>query len=141
MDDDLQQQIETLTNDWKRALADYQNLVKRFEMEKREVVKLANADLIARLLPSLDILELSAQHSDDTGVKMAVKQFQDLLSEENLETILPKVGDIFDHNYHDCTETVEGEIAGTIAEVITKGYKINDTVLRPSKVKVYKNKI
>lgn len=139
--EDLQKQIETLTNDWKRALADYQNLVKRFEMEKREVIKLANANLIAKLLSCLDILELSALHSDDAGVKMAVKQFQDVMAEENLEVILPKVGDVFDHNCHDCMDTIEGELAGTIAEVITKGYKINDTVLRPAKVKVFKNKI
>ena len=137
----LQDEITQLTNDWKRALADYQNLVKRFEMEKKEVVKLANANLISKLVPCLDILELAAQHSEDTGVKMAVKQFQDVLSEENLEVVLPKAGDIFDHNYHDCIEKLEDGVAGTIAEIVTKGYKIDDTVLRPAKVKVYKSKI
>lgn len=134
--DDLQQQIDTLTNDWKRALADYQNLVKRVESDKREIVKFASLNLVTRLLPTLDILELAAIHSKDSGVIMAVKQFQDVLTDEGLQMIEPKVGDIFDHNIHDCLETVKGDLDNTIAEVVYKGYKMDDVILRPAKVKV-----
>ena len=134
---DLQEQINTLTNDWKRALADYQNLVKRVEADKREVVKFANLDLISKLLPVLDILELAATHSKDSGVVMAVKQFQDVLLDEGLQIIEPKIGDAFDHNIHDCLETVPGDLDKGIAEVVYKGYKIEDVVLRPAKVKVW----
>ena len=135
--DDQQQQIDTLTNDWKRALADYQNLVKRVESDKREIVKFASLSLITRLLPTLDILELAATHSKDSGVIMAVKQFQDVLTDEGLQIIEPKVGDVFDPNIHDCLETVKGDLDNTIAEVVYKGYKIEDVVLRPAKVKVW----
>lgn len=136
--DEMQSQINTLTNDWKRALADYQNLVKRFESEKHEVVRFANLNLISKLLPSLDILEMSALHSQDAGVKMAVKQFQDILVSEQLEAIIPNIGDTFDPNIHDCLETVPGETENTLAEIVAKGYKIGDVILRPAKVKVYK---
>lgn len=135
--DDLQQQIDTLTNDWKRALADYQNLVKRVEADKREIVKFASLNLITKLLPVLDILELAATHSKDSGVIMAVKQFQDVLTGEGLQIIEPKNGDVFDHNIHDCLETMPGDLDKTIAEVVYKGYKIEDVVLRPAKVKVW----
>lgn len=135
--DDLQQQIDTLTNDWKRALADYQNLVKRVESDKREIVKFASLNLITKLLPVLDILELAATHSKDSGVVMAVKQFQDVLADEGLQIIEPKTGDVFDHNIHDCLETLKGDLDNAIAEVVYKGYKIEDVVLRPAKVKVW----
>lgn len=133
----MKNQIATLTNDWKRALADYQNLVKRFETEKREVVRFANLNLISKLLPTLDILELAALHSQDEGVKMAVKQFQDILNSEELQTIVPNIGDPFDPNLHDCIETMPGENENALAEIVTKGYKIRDVILRPAKVKVW----
>src|SRR3972149_10208696 len=126
---------------WKRALADYQNLLRRVETDKREFMKLANVNLIARLLPSLDILELAATHSQDLGVQLAASQFHEALNAEGLESISPKVGGIFDHNWHECSETVIGEKMDTIAELVLKGYKIGEYVLRPAKVKVFKAEI
>lgn len=130
---------KTLEENWKRALADYHNLVKRVEADKKDFVTYATANILAKLLPTLDILELAATHSQDQGVKMAVKQFQDVLSAEGLQEILPKVGDIYNHEIHECLETLPGEPDNTIAEIITKGYKINNYVIRPAKVKVFKH--
>ncbi|KKR91986.1 MAG: Protein GrpE [Candidatus Woesebacteria bacterium GW2011_GWA1_41_13b] len=129
--------LKTFEENWKRALADYQNLVKRIDTDKKDFVKFATANIISKLLPSLDILELSATHSQDQGVQMAVKQFQDVLFAEGLQEISPKVGDTFDHEIHECVETLPGEPDNTIAEIITKGYKINDYVIRPAKIKAY----
>jgi len=128
---------KTFEENWKRALADYQNLVKRIDTDKKDFVKFATANIISKFLPSLDILELSATHSQDQGVQMAVKQFQDVLFAEGLQEISPKVGDTFDHEIHECVETLSGEPDNTIAEIITKGYKINDYVIRPAKIKAY----
>ncbi len=133
----LRGEIKTADENWKRALADYQNLVKRIETEKREFVKFASANLIAKFLPSLDILELAAKHSQDQGVVMAVKQFRQVLVGEGLQEIVPQIGENFDHTVHECVETIAGNEANTIAEVITKGYKIDDYIIRPAKVKVY----
>lgn len=140
----LLDQIKSLEESWKRALADYQNLLRRVENDKKEFVKLSNVNLIARLLPSLDIMEMSAAHSSDIGVQMAAKQFHQALVEEGLEIIQPEAGVEFDHRLHECGETVdliEGKAENTISELILKGYKIGDYVLRPAKVKVYKTKI
>ena len=128
---------KTFEENWKRALADYQNLVKRIDTDKKDFVKFATANIISKFLPSLDIFELSATHSQDQGVQMAVKQFQDVLFAEGLQEISPKVGDTFDHEIHECVETLPGQPDNTIAEIITKGYKINDYVIRPAKIKAY----
>lgn len=130
--------LKTLEENWKRALADYQNLVKRVETEKKDFVRFANMNLLAKLIPVLDILDLAAKHSADPGIKMAVAQFRDTLSSENVQEISPKIGDPFDHELHECLETLPGEPDNTIAEPVTPGYKIDKFIIRPAKVKVFK---
>jgi len=85
-------EIKTLNENWKRALADYQNLSKRVEADKKEFVKFAAANIVTKLIPTLDVLELAAAHSSDPGIQMAVKQFQDVLSSESLQSIIPAPG-------------------------------------------------
>jgi len=138
---DLENKIKSLDENWKRALADYQNLVRRVENDKKEFVKLANANLVARLLPSLDIMELSALHSQDLGVQMAAKQFHQALAEEGLQIIEPAIDTPFNPQEQECSETIalpEEKSENTISELVLKGYKIGDYILRPAKVKVYK---
>ena len=130
--------LKTLEENWKRALADYQNLVKRVEVEKKDFVRFANMNLLAKLIPVLDILDLAAKHSADPGIKMAVAQFREVLFSENVQEISPAVGDTFDHELHECLETLPGELDNTIAEPVTPGYKIDKFVIRPAKVKVFK---
>ena len=130
---------KTLEENWKRALADYHNLVKRVDADKKDFVTYATANIMAKLLPTLDILELAAAHSQDQGVQMAVKQFKDVLAGEGLQEISPEVGDVYDHSLYECLETLPGEPDNTLAEIITKGYKINNYVIRPAKVKVFKH--
>jgi molecular chaperone GrpE len=136
----LENKVKSLDENWKRALADYQNLIRRVENDKKDFVKLANANLVARLLPSLDIMELSAGHSQDIGVQMAAKQFHQALVEEGLQIIEPVPDTIFNPQEHECTETVAlpgGKSENTISELVLKGYKIGDYILRPAKVKVF----
>lgn len=137
----LKDRILTLDENWKRALADYQNLLRRVDHDKKEFTKISNANLLARLLPSLDIMELAAAHTQDLGVQMAAKQFNQALIEEGLHIIEPHTGDPFDHTLHECIETIAvpaGQADNTVAELILKGYKLGDFVLRPAKVKVFK---
>lgn len=135
----LKSQIKTLDENWKRALADYQNLTKRIEADKKEFVKLSSLNLISKLLPTLDTLKLAAIHSQDPGVKMAVKQFQEALFAEGLVEISPQVGDLFDPFLHECVEVIAGDLENTLAQVVSTGYKIDDYVIRPARVKVFKH--
>jgi molecular chaperone GrpE len=135
----LQDQVKSLEDNWKRALADYQNLTKRIEADKKDFVKFATANIISQLIPTLDILDMADQHSTDPGIHMAVKQFHDVLENAGLQTISPAVGDQFDHQLHDCIETLTGGQDNTIAELVTKGYKIDSLIIKPAKVKVFKS--
>lgn len=122
----------------KRALADYQNLEKRIDEERRLLSKLSSTLLIEKLLPVLDNIEKAQSHLKDEGLEMVLKQFKDILSQEGVEEITAE-GTQFDPNLHEAVETQEGEKENTVVKVLSKGYKIDSTVLRPAKVIVTKS--
>ena len=131
---DLLKQVKDLDNKWKRALADYQNLEKRLEREKREFVKFSNAALLDKLLAVLDDLERAELHLKDKGLKIALDQFRSVLRTEGIEEI-KALGKKFDPNLMDCVEVVKGKKDRVIG-VVRKGYLLNNKVLRPVRVKV-----
>ena len=124
--EELKKQLEDLTNKYKRALADYQNLEKRFAKESEVVTKFANEVLILRSIKVLD------------GVEMVLKNFREVLSAEGLEEIAVNVGDEFEASLCEALETVEGEKANLVVEVLRRGYKLNEKAVRPVGVKVSK---
>lgn len=123
----------------KRALADYQNLEKRVEEERKLLSKLSASLLIEKMLPVLENIEKAQAHLNDEGLEMVIKQFKEILSQEGVEEITAE-GAKFDPNLHEAVETQEGENENMITKVISKGYKIEDTVIRPAKVIVTKSK-
>jgi len=123
-----------LTNNWKRALADYQNLQRRCEQEKAEFVLYAGSSLILKLLSSLDCLEKAQAHLKDEGLDLAIGEFKNILSEEGLEEIGVQ-GKEFNPVEMEAVETAQGE-KGKVVEVLSKGYKLKNKVIRPAKVKV-----
>jgi len=124
----------------KRALADYQNLERRVEEERRLLGQLSSAILIEKFLPVLDNLENAKKHIDDQGLEMVINQFKDVLKTEGVEEIVAE-GTKFDPNLHEATEVAEGQNDGIIARVIRKGYKINNKVLRPTQVIVERSQV
>ncbi len=119
-----------------RALADYDNLRKRTEAEKGIWIKFAKQELLIKLLPILDTLEIAQKHVGDKGLEIAVNQFREILKEEGVIEI--EAGK-FDESLHEAVDTSIGGVEGDVAEVVVKGYKFNDgTVIRHAKVKVYK---
>lgn len=135
----LEEEIANLTNKWKRALADYRNLEKRTLEEKKEFAQFANASLLDKLLPVLDGLDKCQSHLEDRGLGLILGQLKKALSSEGLEEIRAKEEN-FDPQLMDAVEMVEGE-KNKVVEVILKGYKLNDKILRPAKVKVGAGKI
>jgi molecular chaperone GrpE len=75
---ELEEQIQELENNWKRALADYKNLEKRVAEEKEGIVSFSNLVLISELIPVLDNLEMLEKHIDDIGLKLVVKEFKQI---------------------------------------------------------------
>lgn len=133
---DKEKIIEEYENKYKRALADYQNLQKRVEEEKRDWVRAANKELLLRILPILDTLMLAQKHSDDQTVKVSVAQFLDTLKAEGVTQIKTE-GEDFDPMLMEVVTTGDGE-DGKVIEEMRTGYMIFDKLLRPAQVKVGK---
>ena len=126
-----------------RTAAEFDNFKKRTERERLTVAEFAKANIIKELLPILDNIDraemLEDKSSEDyiKGIEMIVKQFA-ALGEKLGIVELAHQGDAFDPNCHEAVMHVEDETLGenVIAEVLQKGYKIGDTVIRPAMVKV-----
>jgi len=131
---DLAQQLE---NSYKRSVADYQNLEKRIAEEKISWIKLANKNLLFKLLPGLDSLLLAEKHTQDKGVKISIKHFLDILEQDGVKKI-ETVGKDFDPNLMEAIGTAEGD-EGKVLEETRTGYMLFDQVLRPAQVIVGKS--
>ena len=119
----------------KRALADYANLQKRTEEEKKTVIKFANVVLTAKFLDILDHLEEAQKTINSEGLDLVIKKFKDTLVSEGVSEISTQGVD-FDPAKHEGIATVEAESAGEIAEVLQKGYELDGKVIRPARVRV-----
>ncbi len=128
---------QELENQLRRTLADYQNLERRIEEERKLLGKLSAALLIEKILPVLDNLETAQKHLQDPGLELVVKQFKDILDSEGVVEIEAE-GQTFDPNLHEAIEAEAGEVDNKISRVAAKGYKIEDKVIRPAKVVVTK---
>lgn len=128
--------FKNLENQLKRALADYQNLEKRIAEERSIWIKIANKDLLLKLLPGLDSLILAEKHTQDEGVKVSIKHFIDILGEVGVKRIETE-GKDFDPNLMEAVSTTSGD-EGKVIEEVRAGYTLFDTILRPAQVVVGK---
>ncbi len=131
------EEAKNLENQLKRALADYQNLEKRISEEKVSWIKLANKELLLRLLPGLDSLILAEKHTQDEGVKISIKHFLDIFEETGVKKI-ETIGKDFNPEFMEAVATREGE-EGKVVEEVRLGYTLFDIILRPSQVIVGKS--
>jgi len=126
-----------------RTAAEFDNFKKRTERERASVAEFAKANVIKEILPILDNIDRAAMLEDKQspdyikGIEMIVKQFE-ALGEKLSIVEIAKVGESFDPSLHEAVMHIEDESFGenVIAEVLQKGYKIGDTVIRPAMVKV-----
>ena len=133
---ELEGAVEQAHHQWKRALADYQNLEKRVAQEKEGWVAFAAEQLLHKMLPALDTLRLAVAHSNDQGLQLTLAAFDKVLESEGIERI-EAVGKSFDPHSMECVATVEGE-ENKVLEEMRIGYRKGDKVVRPAQVKVGK---
>ena len=139
----LKAELESKNDLLLRTAAEFDNFKKRTERERLGIAEFAKANVIKELLPILDNIDRAALMEDKTstdyikGIELIVKQFEALGGKLGIVE-LAQVGDNFDPNCHEAVMHVEDESFGenVIAEVLQKGYKIGDTVIRPAMVKV-----
>lgn len=132
----LEQKIEECENNYKRALADYQNLQRRGIEERQNWLKIANKELLLLLLPIFDTLLLASKHKETDELKVSINQFIEVLKAEGVKRI-DTIDKIFDPQLMEAVATVEGE-DGKVLDEVRAGFTIYDKLLRPSQVKVGK---
>ncbi len=132
-----EEKINQLTNNWKRALADYQNLERRVREEKEQFAKYANAELFKKLLPALDNLAKVGGHLKDKGFDISFKNLWNVFESFGVKQI-DALNRGFDPKTMEAIETVEGK-EGIVVEVLRNGYSLHDYVLQPALVKVGKS--
>lgn len=141
--------IKALEEKYIRAYAEFDNVKKRLEREKYQSLEYANEQILKDFLPILDTLEsaLESTKNDDSeamakireGIQLTIDNFLKAFSKHSVERISTE-GE-FDPNVHNAIMQIksEGKADGEIAQVIQKGYKYKDRVIRPSMVAITKN--
>lgn len=140
--EELNQQVAELKNAYAKAYADTENMKKRLEKDFESRSKYQMSSFAKELLPVLDNCERAlAQATTDEayrkGVEMIYSQMKAALSKEDIVEI-DALNQPFDGNWHQAlmSEHVDGVESGTVIEVLQKGYKIKDRILRPAMVKI-----
>jgi molecular chaperone GrpE len=136
------ERAEDFENKYLRAHAEMQNIQRRANEERQSLQRYRSQDLAKKILPSLDNLERALQVEGLTedvkkGIEMVRDSLIQALKEEGVEEVAVES---FDPNLHMAVQTVpadEDNPADTIAQVLQKGYKLHERLLRPAMVVVY----
>jgi molecular chaperone GrpE len=137
--DNLLARIKELEENWKRSLADYQNLEKRNHEQQQAYIRIANASLVNKLLDILTDLERAKTHLRDEGLNLIINQFNEVLISEGVQEIETTKGKEFDPQVMECVEMSQGP-ENQVIMVQSKGYTLNGKLIRPAKVIVGKAK-
>jgi len=132
----IEKECSDFKDKYQRALADYQNLIKRQIKEKEELVRYSNEQLIKEVIPIFDNLKIAMSHVSEAdkdskwvqGVGYVVKQFREVLSDNNVEEI--KVDKIFNP---ETMEAIDGN-GEKVKKEVKSGYTLNGKVIIPSSV-------
>lgn len=137
-----QEELDELTDRYKRLLAEFENHKKRSQKERESLYNSILGDIVETFLPILDNLENAAKvETEDEnykkGVELVLKQFQDVLKSKGVEEI-KALGETFDPEVHEAVSSVQDETKGEkeIVQEYRKGYKIGHKVIRHSMVVV-----
>lgn len=137
----LSSSLSALNDKYTRMLAEYDNFRKRAAKERDGIYGDACADILKEVLTVKDSLEMAMKFSDESelskGVSMTLTKFDAILKKLGVEEF-GKAGEEFDPNLHNAVLHTEDESLGenVIAEVMMKGYKKGDRIIRYAMVKV-----
>lgn len=145
---EVQASADTNMDSYLRSQAEMENMKKRFQKDKQDLVKFGNETLTKQLLPVADNLEMALDHSKDEnsiealreGVDLTLKGLLNVLEKAGVE-LVEAVGAPFDPNFHEAVSEQEDDRAepGTVLKELQKGYLLNKRLIRPAMVIVNKN--
>ena len=138
----LQAERDELFDRLQRLAAEFDNFRKRNARENAALAERANERLVKELIPILDdlgrALEAAAEHEEaklEEGVRLVHRSLDDLLTKEGLSEI--DTEGRFDPHVHEALLSQPSDAdEGAVIEVVQKGYKLGDKVLRPARVVV-----
>ena len=143
----LEKERDEYLNGWQRVQADYKNREKEIEEYKKDLIKFANTNLVKDILPVLDGYDMARSNKESwesvdanwrVGVEYLFSQLLKVLENNNVKTFVEE-GEKYDSSLHEAVDTVEVEDEeknDKIVNVLQKGYKIDEKILRPARVKV-----
>ena len=143
----LEQQLADQKDSYLRLMAEFDNYRKNMLKRMQDSMKYGGEEAFKSLLPVIDNLERaldSIEKSDDLasakeGIEIIYKQFTDYLTKNKVSAIAPKQGDTFDESIHDAMTMFpapDPSLKGKVIDCPTKGYKLDDKVIRFAKVVV-----
>ena len=129
-----------------RLFAEFENYKKRTAKERVELFKTAGQDILSAMLPVVDdfdraLAELSKSSDKNTlmGVELIYNKFLNTLKSKGLEEIPVAASDVFDSEIHEAITQVaapSAELSGKVIDVLEKGYKLGEKIIRYPKVVV-----
>jgi molecular chaperone GrpE len=136
----LKRERDELVDTAQRVQAEFDNFRRRTARERAELFTLANERLVNDLLPVLDdltrALEAAEQHEEaalEEGVRLVHRQLAQILEKEGLAEI--ETQGVFDPHVHEALLSQPSDAeSGSVIEVLQKGYRLGDRVLRPARV-------
>src|SRR5438876_11077177 len=140
--DALQSDRDQLFDRLQRLAAEFDNFRKRNAREQAALSERANERLVKELIPVLDdlgrALDAASEHEEaklEEGVRLVHRALSNLLTKEGLAEI--ETEGTFDPHVHEALlSQPSDEEEGSVIEVVQKGYKLGDKVLRPARVVV-----
>lgn len=140
----LREEIASEKDKFLRLFAEFENYKKRTSKERIELFRTANQEVLQAMLPVLDDFDRAMAQiskSDDQvllkGVELIHNKLKDTLVSKGLEQVELKAGDAFDADFAEAITQIPApseDLKGKIVDVVEKGYKLGDKIIRFPKV-------
>jgi molecular chaperone GrpE len=141
-EEQLSQDLASEKDKFLRLFAEFENYKRRTTKERIELFKTANQEVLLALLPVLDdfdraMLEINKSQDEllTKGVELIFDKLKTTLMAKGLEAVDVKTGDVFDADFAEAiTQIPAPKMKGKIVDVLEKGYKLGDKIIRFPKV-------
>jgi len=142
--DKLKHELGKERDNFLRLFAEFENYKKRTSKERLELFSTANMELMTALLPILDDFERGLNEIEKSsdkalmeGMQLIFNKFKNTLGQKGLKEMEVKQGDSFDADIHEAITQIPApskKLKGKIIDVVEKGYKLGETIIRFPKV-------
>ena len=145
--DSLRSKVDDFSDGWQRERADFSNYRKRIERDQESKHVSFRIDILRKYLDIHDDLERAVKNIPDNisaspwinGLELIFQKLARLLENEGIEEIEAE-GELFDPDLHEAISSEENPDfeCEEIIEVVQKGYKLGDRIIRPARVRIAK---